>query len=345
MPFWQSAHVQISGVDGHLFLRVAANPFEEATSAHLRVQWRQEQPTLPGVDFDELLYAGAGRLVATVLTVEPPDPATDKQWWEGDLRSSADARSTPGIQGTGYEDDHFGGWSNEFFSTPFSLPLNGEPVATILDRNGQFNGDVTMYRVWRGIPFLREVHHTVEHGSQNVTSVDESVAVFFYGESRSWLVTTDGLQVCDPTDRAAHALSVAGESLLPALTSSFEGPAYQVPVTFCHHQHTGPASFTLAVDPSNVGVFLRRLFDQAVGRQRAVVRVNGTVVGTWYIAEANATLRWAERDFFIPKSVSNGQSSLEISIEPTPEPDLAASPPAWDAANYHAISVLPPPMP
>src|SRR5262249_31612894 len=158
---------------------------------------------------------------------------------EGDLRSYADGRRTPGVQGTGYEDDHFGGWSNEFFSTPFSLPLNGEPLARILDHNGQFNGDVTMYRVWRGIPFLGGVQHSVEHGTENVRDVDESAATFFYGEPRSWLVDSDALDVCDDAARAAHGLTVAGETRLPALASAFEARASGTTVTMCHHAHTG----------------------------------------------------------------------------------------------------------
>lgn len=345
MPFWRRARVQISGIDGQLFLRTARNTYDEGTAAHLRVRWRRESPTTPGADFEYLTFTGAGRLVATVLGVEPPDAARDKQWWEGDLRSYADGRRTPAVHGTGYEDEHFGGWSNEFFSTPFSLPLNGEPVARILDRNGQFNGNVSMYRVWRGIPFLGEVRHSVEHGTENNRSIDEAAATFFYGEPRSWLVESDALDVCDDAARAAHHLTAAGETRLPALASAFEGRAYHVPVTLCHHAHTGAAAFELAVAPGNAGVLLRRTYDQARGRQRAVVRVNGTVVGTWYVAEANATLRWAERDFFISRAFTAGRSTLAIEIAPEIERDLAGNPPPWDAAQYRALSVVIPPSP
>jgi hypothetical protein len=345
MPFWRRARFQLTGVAGRLFLRIAPNPYDQAGAAHLRIQWREEQPTTPGTDFEYLTYAGAGRLVATVVAVEPPDPAVDKQWWEGDLRSYADGRRTPGIQGTGYEDDHFGGWSNEFFSTPFSLPLNGEPLARILDHNGQFNGDVTMYRVWRGIPFLGEVRHSAEHGTENVRQVNEFAATFFYGEPRPWLADSDELDVCDDASRASHGLTITGETRLPALASAFEGRAYRTTVTMCHHAHTGAATFTLAVSPDNQGVLLRRAYDQARGRQRAVVRVGGAVAGTWYVAESNTTLRWAERDFFIPASLTRGRASLTITVDPQPEPDLAADPPPWDAALYRTISVVPPVVP
>jgi hypothetical protein len=337
MPFWRRARVQVTGVAGRLFVRLRANPYAEARAGHLRVAWRLERPTVPGEDFEALAYAGAGRLVATVLTIEPPNAATDKGWWEGDLRSYADGRRTPGVHGTGHEDDHFGGWSNEFFSGPFSLPMHGEPRADLRDRNGQFNGNVTMYRVWTGIPFLGEIRHSFEHGTENSRAVNESAATFFYGEPRPWLVASDALEVCDPASRDAHHLTVQGETMLGALTSTFEGRASRMSVALCHHAHTGPATFQLAAAAGNEGLWLRRVHDQSVGRQAAIVRVNGRIVGTWSIAEKNATARWSERDFFVPPGFAGAAPTITVSIEP------AAGAP-WDAARYQAISIVAPSM-
>jgi hypothetical protein len=275
-----------------------------------------------------------------VLTVEPPDAARDKQWWEGDLRSSADGRRTPGLQGTGYEDDHFGGWSNEFFSTPFSLPLNGEPRAELLDHVGQYNGNVTMYRVWTGIPFLSELRHSVEHGTGNNRAVNESAATFFYGEPRPWLAVTDALDLCDEGARTAHLVRVTGQSRLDTLASAFEGRDHAA-FAHCHTTLTdGEMSFELRTAPENEGVYLRRSFDQAVGRQRSVVSVDGRFVGPWYVAEANASARWAERDFFVPKSFTAGRASISVTLT---IPTLADPP--WDAAEFRAVSVVRPAMP
>jgi hypothetical protein len=340
MPFWTHVRVAVSGVPGQLFLRVAPNPYRAADAAHLRVTWHEQRPTVGAGDFEYVRYVGAGRLVATVLTVEPPDPARDKQWWEGDLRSYADGRRTPGLHGTGHEDDHFGGWSNEFFSTPFTLPMSGEPRADLLDRNGQFNGNVTMYRVFTGLPFLREFRHSVEHGTGNSRVINESTAAFFYAEPGSWLVDSDALAVCDPQARVGHGLTVAGETLRGQLAGAFEGRDFQLPVSLCHHTHSGPASFTLAVDPGNAGVWLRRAFDQSHGRQAARVRVGGQTVGVWYTPEENPILHWAERDFFLPKSFTAGRAAVDIAIEPLGAP-LAAAP--WDAAQYRTLSVVAPP--
>jgi hypothetical protein len=343
MPFWRRARFQITGLPGRLFLRVEANAVDQARAGHLRFAWREERPTTGNQDFEYLTAQGAGRLIGTVLTVEPPDAARDKQWWEGDLRSYADGRRTPGVHGTGHEDDHFGGWSNEFFSGPFTLPMHGEPRADLKDRTGQFNGDVTMYRLWPGIPFLREIRHGVEHGTENNRAVNVSATTFFYAQREPWLVDSDVLSVCDDASRAAHALAVAGETRPGDLASAFEGRAARTPVTLCHHAHTGAASFEMAVDPRNRGVLLRRAYDQANGRQGAWVRVGGRTVGLWRVAEQNAAARWAERDFFIPAPFTAGAARLSIELEPHTLEDGPASP--WDAAEYRTLSVVPPPMP
>jgi hypothetical protein len=64
-------------------------------------------------------------------------------------------------------------------------------------------------------------------------------------------------------------------------------------------------------------------------------------VGTWLVAEQNATLRWAERDFRIPAAFTAGATTLAISIAPEADP-AGSPPPAWDAAEYRALSVVPP---
>jgi hypothetical protein len=278
----------------------------------------------------------AGKLVGTVLAVLPADAATDKRWWEGDWRCSADGRRTPGHHGTGHEDDYFGGWSNEFFDGPFTLPMNGEPRTEIADRNGQLNGNVTMYRLWTGIPFLDQLRHSVEHGTENAQTVDQWSTTFFYALSSSRLVDSDALDLCDDVARAAHTMQADGESAPAMLTSAFEGRAYRTPVSMCHRAHQGAASFTMAIFPENRGVLLRRAFDQTQGRQRARVSVDGDPVGDWYVAEGNAILRWAERDYFLPARFTAGKTAITIAIAPDP------TAPAWDAAQYRTLSVTRP---
>jgi hypothetical protein len=115
---------------------------------------------------------------------------TDKQWWEGDLRSFVDDLATPNVHGTGHEDDHLGGWSNEFLERPFTLPMHGNPFTEITDQpdGGQTNAKASMYRLYAGIPFLRGIRHSTEHGPSNQRQTNYSAATFLYRQARERLV-------------------------------------------------------------------------------------------------------------------------------------------------------------
>jgi hypothetical protein len=121
------------------------------------------------------------------------------------------------------------------------------------------------------------------------------------------------------------------------LTSPFEGRDHAA-VTHCHVTQTGSTSFVLQVTSASLGFSLRRWFDQSKGRQSARVSIDGHVIGRWYTAESNATARWAERDFFVPGSLLPPESSVTVTIDPDADG-------LWDAAEYRAISVLPPVLP
>lgn len=332
MPFWRGFRIQISGIDGELRLGIGQPRFRPAEAGQLHAVYHAEPETRPGHDFEWIDLKGSGKLVGTVLTIIPPTPET-KRWWEGDLRSYADGRRTPGLHGTGHEDDHLGGWSNTFLSRPFSLPMQGEPASELIEREGeQYNARTTLYRLWPGIAFSGSIRHGVEHGSENRVQASYAGLAFVYlqpGGPR--LHEVDRLDLGDAASRAGHGYRAEGESRA-ALTSAFEGRGYRDPLTDEVTRHTGAARFTLRATPDNDGCWLRRLYDQEQGRQRARVRVGGNEVGEWYTAEANATLRWAERGLFLPASVTRARRSLQVEIVP-------AAAPAWSAAEYRLLCV------
>ncbi len=329
MPFWKGFRIRVVDLPGKLYLRVGAQRFEEGKAGYFRAVFRQERPASGDDDFEYLRYQGTGKLVGTILTAEPPRPALDKGWWEGDLRSYADDRRTPAVHGTGHEDEHFGGWSNEFFDAPFTLPLHGEPRSEIFDRVGQYNGNVTMYRLWPGIPFHKNVTHSVEHGSNNSRAINYSSVTFFYAVPRATLVETDAFEPCDLAGRQAHAYEVAMEKPSETIRSGFEGRYAARVVEGCVASHAGPVTFSMTVSPENAGVYLRRMFDQKAAGQSARVSVDGESVGTWYVPEGNAVLRWAERDFFVPERFTTGKKAIEVTLETT----------GWNAAEYRALVV------
>ncbi len=294
MPYWKGARIAVSGLAGKLFVHVAAPLAPREEIGTFTAITGESKPTTPGVDHRYVDVDGAGKLVATVLTVEPSSPTT-KQWWEGDLRSWIDGRSTPSISGTGHEDDHLGGWSNELLERPFSLPMQGCPKTEILDQpaGGQTNANATMYRLYPGIPFLRRVRHVTEHGTGNAREASYTSATFLYRQSRVRLVKTDAKTLTEPLGTETHRL---------------------------------------VIESDNVGVKLRRVYAPAAPRQRANVIVDGVAVGTWYVAEGDASAVTADADFFLPAQVTKGKSAIDVTIVPEP---------AFSATALEAWSVRP----
>ena len=242
MPFWSGFRIEVIGMEGALSLRVVPQRYDQGSAGHFHAAYRIEHPTTLNQDFLMLQTSGAGKLVGTVLVVEPPTPA-DKQWWEGDLRSYTNGKRTPALHGTGHEDDHLGGWSNEFLDTPFSLPMHGEPAVEMQDRTGQYNGNCSLYRLWPGVGFLDGIHHSVEHGTENVKNYNYSGTAFWYSFPKLRLVETDRLDVCDDESRKAHAVTVQNESDVYELSSAFEGCGYLEKVVMKHRSHLNRMSF------------------------------------------------------------------------------------------------------
>lgn len=333
MPFWRGYRVEVEGLEGELLLEVAPQRYSEPEAGLFCATFREERPTTLGQDYVLLETGGAGKLVGTVLAVEPPSPL-DKQWWEGDLRCSTNGKRTMNIHGTGHEDDHLGGWSNEFLDSPFTLPMHGEPAVEMLDRDGQFNGNCSLYRLWPGVHFVGGISHSVEHGTENLKNFNYSSVAFWYRHDAWRLVETDSMEVVDPASRAAHKLASQNESEPILLESCFEGRGYKTHHRAYHACHLNTMEFTLKVDPRNRGVLLRRTYEQFHGRQRARVLVDGELAGIWYTPEENRFCRWAERDFFIPERQARGKTELRVALDPP------AGSPLWSASSYKALCVL-----
>jgi len=335
MPFWSGFRLRVSGLAGKLSIRVALPRLARQEAGLLHAVYRMESPTTSGEDFEWVNLTGAGKLVGTVLAILPPTPET-KRWWEGDLRSYADGRRTPGLHGTGHEDDHLGGWSNTFLTNPFTLPMHGEPVTEVIEREGeQYNARTTLYRLWPGIHFMGAFRHSVEHGSENrVQATYAGVAWLYVQPTGPRLTRTDRLDLGDADSRRRHHFTSDGASSSRQLTSAFEGRAYRVPLKDMVMSHTGTHRFELAATPGNLGCWLRRLYDQQDPRQRAAIWIDGRYVADWYTAEGNSTLRWAERDLFLPAHVTQGRSRLQVEVRPVKGPP-------WSAAEYRLLCVRP----
>lgn len=296
MPYWASMKAEVTGLAGKLFTHASPNRWTRADAGYLEVHTSAET-TVIGRDFVYADVTGTGKIVATVLGIDPVSPAL-KQWWEGDLRSRTDDARSPALHGTGHEDDHLGGWSNEFLLGPFSLPMQGAPRTDILDANPnvQINGQTTLYRLWSGIPFYRSVRHTTEHGTGNGRAAVYAAATFLYRQPKPRLVKTDAFEPAEPGD---------------ALTTAFEGEDPTTVTAIAHR--LGVSTFELAVDPANVGVELRRWFDRNEAPSQAYLEVEDVLVAdVRTFGPVAENRRWVEEDVFVPPQLTRGKSRLAV---------------------------------
>jgi hypothetical protein len=314
MPYSNGLRVAVTGIDAKVTGHIGVSKWDPSEFGTLEVVLNQT-PTVANQDFVYADVTGAGKLIATVLAVDP-QTGQNKHWWEGDLRTRVDGARTPVIHGTGHEDDHLGGWSNEFFSRPYSLPLQGAPRTDLYDTGTDFqiNGACSMYRLWPGITFLHGLRHSVEHGSQNTVSAVYASAAFVYRQSRPRAAFSDGYDV-------------PGASK----TSAFEG---ELSDAITANVGSGLAEFDLLVDPINVGMDLRRMFDRSESPSRARLEVDGIAVGSFEtVGPTAATREWSERDITIPPVLTKGKSKVHIRWVPESGKSLSA--------RFESYSLLP----
>ena len=325
-PGWSARIGTVEGppAAGAAFFHAAAN------AAHLEPD---------GHDYVLLDTGGSGQVVAVNLTTGcarkgacqlPLLPGLDGAHLEGDERISLDGSRYPQIHGTGTEDFFSGGFY--FSHGPFTLPTHGNTAQAASSPRRPGINLRNAYRLFLAGPiaFYDGARLTIEHGPVDDVAAEMSSVVLYYALPDASLIQTDRLTLGDGASETEHALS-AEDRQDRSLTSAFRGEAYQTPVTASGFEAT-VTRFRVAVDVANHGVRLRRLADIALGRQSALVSVNGTPAGTWYSADVNPVLRWADLDFELPASLTAGRDSLAIEI------DARSSPNPWTAYGYVALS-------
>ncbi|MFC7405869.1 glycoside hydrolase family 172 protein [Georgenia alba] len=286
--------------------------------------------TVDGEDWVFLDVAGAGKFVGVNHTMEGHITSGNvRNYLEGDERVYVDGSRTPQIHGTGSEDFYQGGWY--FNRQQFSNPMNGAPEMETGSFGCTYQCDAA-YRLMIGdaVAFGSGLRFGIEHGPEANEPGHYGSTAFWYGHrERPALRVTDTLDVGSAESEADHGYVSDGE--VATLTSTYEGDHDDVQVTDTVERTTGPVSFTLAVDPRNDGVTLRRTSDQVRAGQAVRVTVDGRDAGVWRQPLANETHRWLEDTFELPASLTHGRRALDVELVPLEDG-------AWSAARYEALS-------
>jgi hypothetical protein len=332
MPFWKSAEIAIEN-RGTADVRLAhtihlnAGTYDRRRCGYFRAtRYYPDTPVTPGRDSVIGEATGRGQIVAATLTGR----SVERKWvsCEGDVRLYLDGNRTPQIESDGSESYACYGWG-------FVTPGQQNP-ASAYDGTGEPVYEWSETRCHSGdwIPFQTGFRFGLEAHERNDLAMRHSGLVLYYGVDEPGMSVTDTVDIGNLESEEAHGYRVSGQTWERSLESAYEGADDQTVIRDTGRAFEGKSEFTVAIDPANAGVRLRRRCDQTEPRQRARVYVDGKPVteGTWYVADHNPHYRWLDSEFDIPVAYTSGKSSVRIAIE-------RVDGPPWSEFRYDVFSM------
>lgn len=302
---------------------------------------------------------------------------------EGDPRFYFDDSNSPQAQGTGTEE--WGGGGDYWGGRNMTIPFAGHPVGCRKKEEAKDPEDLiqSAYRFLLSdlMPFGKNVRITFEHGGENNVPEHYRSVTFWYGINQPCLILTDTFEVGDPADEQRHGYESPQASPVQTLSSRYEWGVDHLdgkevfPETSDTGRFTkGSSTFTLKLDPRNIGVMLRRKMDYSFPNQCANVSVSEDKagagwheVGMWYTPGSNTVVysnpkaetgatehhvqtsnrRWREDEFLLPRWATQGRSAIRVKVEFVPRniplfPGHPLAEQAWSEYQYKAYCYVMP---
>jgi hypothetical protein len=335
MPFQHQAVIQlvntastsVSGINYAISYQPFTGDFNDV--GYFRTSYTVTSPARVGRDIPILNATGAGKFIGVTASYSG-DPA--RLYLEGDERIYVDGSGSPAFYGTGTEDFFNGAFY--FINGPYSQPMSGNTahIATsTVDETAAYR-----FFLQDAVPFRRRIVVSIQHGpSDNTTNTSAAMLAYYYQRPAVQSVLTDTLDVGNAASERAHDYVIHNQDWHGTHTYTYEGTADTTRITDTGRGDRGYSQFVLAIAADNQGVDLRRRYDQGIASQKAEVYVDGHLVGTWYVAGANAYHRWADADFIIPPSYTRNRRSVTIKVK------YVSGRPYLTEYRYWAYSLVP----
>jgi hypothetical protein len=394
MPFQSHAHIELVGGGAAAAAGVAWTAISEADTAPpgsealFHATYVDHGTPTPGRDLVLLDTRGVegtadwcGSFVGTSAIFSD---VANLGTLEGDPRFFFDDAESPQAQGTGTEE--WGGGGDYWGGLNMTLPFAGHPVgapspSAALSSEDQIE---SLYRFLLPdlFPFGRRARIQLEHGGIDESTDHYRSVTYWYGAPAACLVRSDSMQLGDAGSEQAHGY-LSPDATAPATVTTRwdlgpdtapDGTVVLAPSSDLERHTTGTSELTLAVDPRNQGVLLRRKLDARFANQRADVFVadasDGTPgpfahAGVWYLAGGATVLysnpdaelgaaqtnvespdrRWREDELLLPPALTHGRSALRVRVVFAPvhrplTPDMPVGEEAWSEVRYDAFSYL-----
>ncbi len=345
MPFSKSARIVIQAADSLRAVdwHVRYEPFSAPNDlwGTFHATYSSIPHPIQGQDMTFLDVRGSGKLIGTIINFAQTGPTL-----EGNPLIYIDDNQTPQIAVTGTEEWGQGGnyWNG---GQQVTLPLGGLPSSENNPPGSDRDG-AALYRflVADSVPFNRHLVVRWEHGSVDQGANPYRATLLWYGTPAQTALLSDDMRLSSPTSRRVHTYRAPDENtyqLGAAYEYSVHRPLLTAPVSAARATST----FTMMLNPHNVGAFLRRTFDYCMPNQRANIYVDNHPAGTWYSAGVSDRVDvdgqrrcWRDEEFPLPPALTSGKTSITIRIDPVHTTNPQNSP--WTASHYQLYSfVLP----
>ncbi len=335
MPFKSFAAVQlynagtttVSNIGYEIQYRPFTGNFHQ--TGYFSTSFTQSKNVRVGRDIPILNTTGSGKFIGVTASYAG-DPA--RLYLEGDERIYVDGSGSPAFYGTGTEDFFNGAFY--FLNGPYSQPMSGNTAHISTSTSDQ----TAAYRFFLqdAVPFRRSIVVEIQHGpNDNTTNTSASMLAYYYERPAAQSELTDTLAVGNTGSDRAHDYVINDQLWQGKNTYQYEGTADTVQLTDHGRGDRGFSQFKMRIAANNQGVDLRRRYDHGVANQKAQVYVNGRLVGTWYVAGANTSYRWADSDFVIPAAYTRKKTSITIKVK------YVSSQLYWTEYRYWAYSLMP----
>ena len=314
MPYWRSARIELrndSGADLSAvqcdleYKPAAAYSYPQGEAGYFYAKRTLAQDPGNAVVAPVFEETGRGHVVGISFYTE--NFATD-----GDEFVYIDGSRTPQIHGDGTEDDHDQGYGGDAYQKAVW--------------GGLINGFQGAYRIYMNDSYVFNRHIGIgyEHSRDGgVAKGAETDVTFYYYKAPGNLVLTDRLDVGNATSEASHQYETEGQTWAGTRRSGYDGYERNYEYDLAGDDgraFNGHSEFTVAIDPGNQGVRLRRrIYRSGNGVQRATVYVDGVAVDRpWDIvtlSSAPSYQGWYDADFEIPASYSAHKSSIRVRVQ------------------------------
>lgn len=316
MPFWREARITCCNLSDrplgplHAKVIVGPNTIPERRGTCFTTLYRKGE-TAYRRDWPLFDSPGTGWFVGVVQSMQ------GEHYCEGNEHFYVDGAISPQINGTGTEDYYLGCfWPNVVYSSPFAM------CSQDIQREGGSMADAyripssyARFHLEAPIPFFRSIDARIQHGGMSDIRSNYRSLAFCYLRARPGVRETDFIDVGNPASEGMHRYAAEGSELTGPITARPEGEYFETSETEDGRRHAGgEITFTVAIDPKNAGVRLRRRLDQAGLPQAADVYVDGEHAGRWTHAFQNPHLRWFDSDFDIHGRHTQGKSALAIRL-------------------------------